>query len=221
MKIVATQQLGPQARVESAPLWFNWRWYYHVPGLVLWLPIVALLLGPTRNRTGQAWLILVPVALVAVAWRMTSRLFGLPGDFEAGMGFVVNSLAVGWAAVWLLRPWPAERAGFARFLLALAVMAAAGVLGYWGHFGTSYVGDMTPMVIFYGISAVTLLAGGILYLVNLPFMILAFKSPLYRERFRTAYGLDRTSAVGEESDEDSPFGPPVSAESSTNSPDPD
>jgi hypothetical protein len=35
-----------------------------------------------------------------------------------------------------------------------------------------------------------LVLGSIVYLLNLPFLVLAFKSPFYRERFESLFGVE-------------------------------
>jgi hypothetical protein len=41
---------------------------------------------------------------------------------------------------------------------------------------------------------VTLLLSGILHLINLPFLLLAFKSPFYRKRFESMFLAGKTAA---------------------------
>ena len=50
--------------------------------------------------------------------------------------------------------------------------------------------------------------GGTLYLINLPFLILAFKSPFYRERFLKTFCLEKSASLGGETEapfDDVPF----------------
>lgn len=264
---------------QSKPLVVVWRWYYHFPTLLLWplvgLPLVLL----KRNRTPQAWLILLPLVLVAVVWRMPLRLVFAPADVEQVFGIVIASLSAGWAVVWLLGDWIRDFAGPVRFALVWGILMAAGALCYVGHFGIAAADELGGLAVMDGVCGLSLAAamglsaaccgrayrprafmawlalwnvlavaapvaflvpvtavfegsgpsfpefvaivagssvlGVIVYVVNLPFMILAFKSPFYRERFRSLWRLggefaDDLGGLGQ-----SPFALPLSTEPTT------
>ena len=58
----------------------------------------------------------------------------------------------------------------------------------------------------------TVAIAGLAYLVNLPFMVLAFKSTFYRDRFRAMYWLDRVRLDVPGAGARSPFAVPASTE---------
>jgi hypothetical protein len=253
---VASQPLGELGSSESEPVCFEWRWHYHVPSLPLWGLIGLLLVVPKANRRLQAWLILLPLGLVLLVWRMPLALLGAqPASAEEIISFFVVSLAMGWSAVWLLGHWLGVRSRLLTLLLILAVMGPTGVLSYCCLIEDSTY--LTPLVIYFGLSSCTLalamlltgwccrrscsllrfllwlavwlgvcalvlvfglllvaaafggpkslleflgVFGGMsaflavtLYLLDLPFLILAFNNPFYRQRLRQLF--HRTSDI--------------------------
>ncbi len=65
---------------------------------------------------------------------------------------------------------------------AIGLAATFGILSIVTTFDLQYTAIITIIFI-----PVSLLLGGIIYLINLPFLILAFKSPFYRERFERIF----------------------------------
>jgi hypothetical protein len=259
LTIVATQALGDLGPGERGSLVFSWRWYYHVPSLVLWVLIVLLLVLTKANRHRQAWLILVPLLAVAVFWRMIARLLFMPPSVAEPFGNVVISLAASWAVIWLLGDWLARRHGAVAFSSALVAMLAVGGLSYLSVHGIGSAEDLLLWAMLHGVGSLALLlpmtlagfccrweyragrfmawlllwvtivpmlsipvaaafvalfeSGGVaefvgiliaailsslivgvvlgvaVYLMNLPFMFLAIRCPLYRDRFLNAFRL--------------------------------
>lgn len=247
---------------------FQWRWYYHVPALALWALIVLLLVVPKANRHRQAWLILIPLAVVLIVWRMLAHLLSMSDDPSGteGLGFYVVSATMAWSMVWLLGHWLASRFRYVTFFLSLGMMLAIGLLSCYCHFADT--DNRASLLICYSICVVILLLattlagyfcrkkysprrflgwlivwnvlvamgvllpfvgivtlvttimhpgpqldvggtvvtavitvvvsiflGGVLYLLNLPFLILAQKSPFYRERFESMFLAGKTDAA--------------------------
>jgi hypothetical protein len=273
LRVVASQDIGPLGSHEGPPVAFHWRWYYHLPALGLWALLLVLLVAPKANRRREAWLILAPLGLVLLVWRMPAVLFGMSDSATETLGFFVVSGTMAWSMVWLLGPWLANGRRYVTFLLSLATMLAAGLLSYGCCFpGTE---DLAEVLTYYGLCVATLLLammstgyfcrknyspprflrrlivwnvvaalgvlltfvlivtivvivvtiinyghvlhsvrdlvqpailvvvasaalGGILYLLNLPFLILAFNSPLYEDRFERMFhvGEDRAEPRG-------------------------
>jgi hypothetical protein len=270
LRIVASQDIGQLGPKDGAPVPFHWRWYYHCPAWLLWALLLLSLIVPKANRHRQAWLILIPLGLVLLVWRLPARLFSLPDGATETLDFFVVSVSMAWTMVWLLGHWLAIRNRSITFLLILAVMLAIGLLSHYCHSESSdglmssligyclyvvplplammlagyscrkkysrpwfcgwlfvwlvaaiiglmlsYLAILTimrgfglPMVAFVVLVVpVSLLYAGILYLVNLPFLILAFKSPFYGERFETIFrvGKDRCGEPTPPDLGDSPF----------------
>jgi len=231
-----------------------WRWWYQVPSLGLWALIALLLVVRSANRNRQAWLILIPPALVLVVSRMLAALLSMPALAAEMFGFLVVSGVLGFTAVWLLADWLLRPSRVVASLVAVAIMLAAGAIAYQGYFGVAFSEDLF-LLIPYGLSVLVLLAaivlsamccggyrpgrfmgwlalwsvvgamltmlisavvvviadpnargefvlvlfpilvvapiwGGILYLISLPFMILAFNCPFYQKRFQEALRLE-------------------------------
>jgi len=236
---------------------FHWRWHYHVPSLAVWGLIGLLLVVPKANRDRRAWLILVPLVVVMLVWRMPFRLTPLdPGDVEM-FGSFLMCLAMGLTAVWLLGHRLAGLHWFGKLLSTLTVMAATGLLWYLSSYGLGFADELAALMVYCGVSVfalsmamglaglccrgryhparfmgwlalwivlmpmaviavigtvvavatgdvgnvagflvmavltVPVVLGGMLYLLNLPFMLLAFNVPFYGARLRSALDLDR------------------------------
>lgn len=240
------------------PLLFHWRWYYHFPSLPLWALILVLLIVPKSNRDRRAWLILIPLVVVLLVWRMPPRLFAMADGTTETLGFYIVSCTMAWSVIWLLGDWLGGRHRKVTLFLGLGIMLAVGLLSYYGHYGAIEQFASLGFLIPYGIFAFILLAamvhtgylcrhkysrgrflgwlavwnciaalglmlvydifmlvmigqfpwfvlaglafmtafasvfiGGILYLVNLPFLILAFKSPFYGDRFKRIFHIEK------------------------------
>lgn len=253
--------MGKAGSSESAPVFCEWRWYYHLPSMALWGPIVLALVVPKENRCRRAWLILIPLFLVMAIWQMPARLFSLPLSAANPLGFFVNSLAVAWTVVWLLGRRLGSQRPFDAFFWMLGAMMLVGFWAYTAEYGTRLAPQMIVVLIPYAFCSVTLLLSMelarilcrktdrpgpfmawlffcmgflsgtamlllaillamvqlamtthfdtsmlmflvlqtavvalflaiVLYLGNLPFLLLAFKSSFYRERFRSTFGLE-------------------------------
>ena len=135
--MVATRDLGGLGPSETEPVLLEWRWYYHVPGLAIWVLVAALLVLVKDNRSRRAWTILMPaILLTTVVWplivRLTGRtwvaLFCFTRDEQADFAF--NSLVAGWVALWLTAPWLARRRASVAFLLALAFLLLSGIVAH-------------------------------------------------------------------------------------------
>jgi hypothetical protein len=252
------------------PIVIDWRWYYHLPNLPLWLLLAAALVLPRANRQRQARAILIPVLVLTVfVGPMLFRLLSAPDSVAEYLGTVLLALVTGWGVVWLVAPWLARRHGFVAFLCALGMLALVGIVAYVGNFWFSYGQETLVAAMFYSGAAVSLVVGmtlsglccgggyypgrflawqilwmivtcslslaafsvivaivlqdpqpvvafmpglivgavcgAVIYVVNLPFMILARKNPFYRERFKQVFRMKDVYDPGEEAD--NPFLP--------------
>jgi hypothetical protein len=249
LRIVASQSLGPLGSSEGRSVIVPWKWYYRAGGAPLWLLTVVLVVALKENRHRQAWLIFLPLAVLALVWRMPATLLGMPDETAEWFGMVVMSCGMAWAAVWLLAHRLARWHKAIRFILAWALMLAIGGIACLSHLGLESRDDWISIFSGHAICSTGLLLGMalsglscrhgfrrgpfmgwlfawtalaaavamsifavamivlversilmavlvlfqvvllslffsiVLYLFNLPFMILAFKSPFYRERF--------------------------------------
>jgi hypothetical protein len=215
--------------------------------------IVLLLVVPKANRDRQAWLILIPLALVVLLWRTSTMLFAMSEGSAQTLGCLVISGAIAWTVVWLLGHRLGSRHRVANFFLILGTMLAVGILSlycsgeeddsvmpfvayamYYGFAVYCLVAAMmlagrycrkrfTPRrfglwllvwisVVTVGLSLLLLFAfalitqgfhdfgrgllviptmaaflAGLVYLFNLPFLILGLNSPIYRRRLEAMF----------------------------------
>jgi hypothetical protein len=246
LKAVVGPPLGDLAS-EIEPALLEWHWYYHLPDFAGWALILALLVLVKDNRNWQAWIILIPFALLSeVLWPWVESLFSLGSLSREHVAAAFQSLIVAWTALWLLGPWLARCRPTFAVILALGLTAMLGMgaqralRGYW-PFGLTLVEDLVaslPLVLAFVLSGLccrrrytpwkfslwllfwlpaavltgvacevagifaqqperlstlpamlprlaiaALSLAGPLYLFNLPYMLLAAKCPLYRDRF--------------------------------------
>lgn len=257
LRIVASQSIGSSNPTQSTPVVLHWRWYYHIPALALWTLVFLTLVVPKANRHRQAWLILVPLGLVLLVWRMPLTLLSAPDATVESLGFYIVSGTMAWSLVWLLGNRLACRSRKASFFLIVGTTLAVGLLSYYCHFGDA--DNLLSSIVAYGMPGVTLTLAmmlsswacgekcsparfcvwlllwtgalslamlvsyaaislialavahpsyqflahfavllisvviasvfltGIVYVLNLPFLILVFKCPFYRERFENLF----------------------------------
>jgi hypothetical protein len=231
--------------------------------------IALLIVESNENRHRQAWLIFVPVVVVALVATMATRLLTIPDDAAEWFGIAAMSCALAWAAVWLAGHRLAGSRGFIRFTAALVLMLVVGGLSIVSHLGLDNNDDLLSVSIALAVASTVLLLGmmcagrlcrdefrrgkfmrwlflamavlallpaavaailyailggfggfavvvfvqmsimgvavaGILYLLNLPFMLLALSSPFYEARFHAMFcparcaraALDRAAISG-------------------------
>jgi len=143
LKVVAAQDLGILGHAEGTPVLTQWRWYYNVPSVPLWILLLALVVVPQHNRQKQALLILV-LPLLAAGFALLVQWLS-PTSEDAGQ--FVLALAIAWASVWLLAPWLAHGGRVRRLFHAVAVMGVVGCVAYVGFFGAWASSDVTWPVI--------------------------------------------------------------------------
>jgi hypothetical protein len=151
---------------DGAPAFYNWHWYYHFPRAGLWL-IIASLLFLRANRKLQAWLVLAPLVGINLVLYLVRILFSSlsiePFYSISGLLFpVLGSLALGFAALWILSFALGNRSRFLNFILAAIIMAGIAVLGTLLSGSFIFYPEAIPGLIMYGVSALAALLGLIL-----------------------------------------------------------
>jgi hypothetical protein len=252
LRVVASQDVDGIGACVSKPAVVEWRWQYGAGIVPLWALVALLLVVPRANRNRQAWLLLIPLALVMLLWRPPTMLFGNTEDSAQSIGALVVSGVVSWAVVWLLGDWLGSRFRIANFFMILATMIVVGTMSFYCIFQGSadrplfvyavlyglavyclvsammlagrycrkrltsmrfslwllvWLGVLTEvlaLLLFFayilmtggapgftrGLSTVTTMAAlliGIVYLCNLPFLILVLNSPFYRRRLEAMF----------------------------------
>jgi hypothetical protein len=152
--------LGPK---DGTPVSYSWHWYYHFPQAGLWLIVVSLLfLG--ANRKLQAWLILAPLVGINVVLYFVKILFSSlsiePFSSISELLFsVLGSLALGFAALWILSFALGNRNRFLSLVLAAIIMAAVAILGTLLSGSFVFAFQAVPNLFLYGVSALAALLG--------------------------------------------------------------
>ncbi len=92
LRVVVSHQLGELGPSESKPAIVQWRWYYHLPNLAVWLAAISALVVSKVSEVRRDWLIVIALVLSFVLWQMD------------GFGILVGALALVWIFVWLTTP---------------------------------------------------------------------------------------------------------------------
>jgi hypothetical protein len=90
LKIVASQSLGALGSGQSAPTYFQWRWYHHLPILTVWLAAVVFVVLWKGDRKSPAWRLVAAIVLTVVLVRMD------------GVRLLFLVLLATWLIVWLV-----------------------------------------------------------------------------------------------------------------------
>ena len=153
---------------------------------VVWL--MGHWLGGGRRRS-TFWLILI----VMLAIGLLSCLCQFEGADDLVQLLIIYSLcvfdlllAMMLAGYFCRKKYSTPR--FLGFLLLWVGATAVGLAAIFGIFLIVITFDLQAIVtIAIILIPVSLFLGGVIYLINLPFLILAFKSPFYRERFERIF----------------------------------
>jgi hypothetical protein len=270
LRIVASQDIGDLGPKEGKAVAYNWKWYYNILPLSLFFILILLLVFVRANRTPRAWLIFVPLLIVNLLWSIFLKVLGTGSVQSLIFSILFHSYTVGIASLWLLGHKIANRRRFITFLLALIIMAVAGLIGIISYGMTDFSGEGLSVLMLLGVLALTMLLGFVLsgfmcrnrysnlrfmlwlalwcevaclisilvffliafaidrpsissffailfmifsaglifglcaYVIIVPYMILAFRSSFYRQRFYDCFHLPAVAAVStDESEADS------------------
>ena len=162
MKIVTSADIGELGQKEGTAVVYNWRWYYSIPGLALWLVLIAAFIFIKANRNPQTLLILAPLLILNLLWLAFKKVmvFG-SADIEM-FGMVFNSLVVSITVLWLFAHKLGNRNRFVTFLLALALMAVLGLVGAISYCGLTFSQQTGGEVIMLAMLALAMLLGFVL-----------------------------------------------------------
>ncbi len=130
--------------------------------LSLFFTLILLLVFVRANRTPRAWLIFIPLLIVNLLWSLFSKVLGVDSAGMVIFSVLFHSYTVGIAAVWLLGHKIANRRRFATFLLALAIMAVASLIGIVSYGMTDFSGEGLSILMCLGVLSLTMLLGFVL-----------------------------------------------------------
>ncbi len=162
LRIVASQDIGELGPKEGKALIYNWKWYYNVLPLSLFFTLVLLLVFVRANRAPRAWLIFVPLLIVNLFWSLFSKVLGVDSANIVVFSVLFHSYTVGIASLWLLGHKIANRRRFTTFILALAIMAIAGLIGIISYGMTDFSDEGLAILMSLGVLALTMLFGFVL-----------------------------------------------------------
>ena len=249
MRFVASSDIGALGPSQGLEIFYNWRWYYSIPSLALWLVLVAALIIIKANRTPRILLILVPLLIVNVLWLLLTKMMDFRSSADIEMfNMMFNSLVAGITFLWLFAPKLSRFNPWIAFFLSFALIVMLFLVGILSYLGFGFSQDtvvalpmlsvlalaillgfilagwrcrkrygpvrfmlwlaiwmvavcLASMLVFYAITImiqrapipistilfvaaiVGLVLGVCLYVINLPYMILALSSSFFRERF--------------------------------------
>ncbi len=162
MKIIASADIGELGQKEGTAVVYNWRWYYSIPGLALWVVLIAAFIFIKANRNPQALLILAPLLILNLLWLAFKKVMVLGSADIEMFGMVFNSLVVSITVLWLFAHKLANRNRFVTFLLALALMAVLGLVGAISYCGLTFSQQTGGEVIILAMLALAMLLGFVL-----------------------------------------------------------
>ena len=129
LRIVPSCELAALGPREGEAVVYPWRFWYGLPGLALWIALLAALIVPRQNRTPRSLPILIPVLIVWLLWVWARQAANLPSSVSGAFGTMVLSVTIGMALFWLMGHWLTARSGWVVLLKAFLVGAAVALLG--------------------------------------------------------------------------------------------
>jgi hypothetical protein len=130
--------------------------------LLLFFALILLLVLVRANRTPRAWLIFIPLLIVNLLWSLFSKVLGVGSAGMVVFSVLFHSYTVGIASLWLLGHKIVNRRRFITFLLALAIMTIAGIIGIISYGMTDFSNDGLAILMSLGVLAFTMLLGFVL-----------------------------------------------------------
>jgi len=162
LKIVSSADIGELGSQEGTAIVYNWRWYYSIPGLALWVVLLGAIVLVKSNRNPRALLIVLPLLIVNLLWFGFVKLLRFPSSARVLYDPLFVSYTVGVAILWLLAHKLGNRNRFVTFLLALIIMVVVGLVGL-ASYGTGVSFDETTLfLMFLVILALVVLIGFVL-----------------------------------------------------------
>jgi hypothetical protein len=156
LRIVPTQDIGELGPSQGQATVFPWKWYYGAQGLLVWAVLGLAMVIPKANRDRRVLLILIPAAVAVAAWSLFARALHMPSSQQYQFDWLVDSLVVAIAVLWLLAPGLGRLPVAGRFLCSLFLMCAVAVVGVVSSFASSSP-EAVILPIFFGLFAMLLL----------------------------------------------------------------
>jgi len=141
---------------------YNWKLYYNLPAIGLWVLLVLAIVLVKGNRNIRSLLVLIPLLTVYLVWLGLEWALGVESSGKAILDQVAVSLAIGVAILWLLGHKIGSRNRFAAFLLALIVVVAVGVVGALSYGGVDFSRETVVATVLFGIMILVMLLSFVL-----------------------------------------------------------
>lgn len=151
--------MGPK---EGTAVVYNWKWYYSIPGLALWVVLLGAIVLVKANRNPRALLIVLPLLVVNLLWFGFVKLLNFPSITRAEFGPLFASYTVGIAVLWLFAHKLGNRNRFATFLLALIIMIMVGLVGLASYSTGEFSEQTVVLLMLLAILALAALVGFVL-----------------------------------------------------------
>ena len=117
---------------------FNWKWYYNLPSLLLWVVLLGAIIFIKENHNRRVLLILIPILIVHLIWYGLLKLLNAPSSAGVQMGTLITSYTIGLAVLWLLAYKIGNRNRIVTFLLALGIVTGLALIGYISYSGLEF-----------------------------------------------------------------------------------
>jgi hypothetical protein len=162
LKIVASQDLGELGDKEGKPVVYNWKWYYNLPGLGLWIILAAAFVFVRENRDRRALAILLPLGILNIAWSLFMDLLGAPSQVKGMFNGLFMSLTIGISVLWLLAHKIGHRKCILTFILSVLVMSLVGLVGVMSSFELTFSQELGAFVMLLAVAMLTTVTGLVL-----------------------------------------------------------
>ena len=155
LKVIASHDIGALGPREGEPVTYNWSFLISLFRMLPWLTlIILLLLRP--NREWKAWLVIIPLIVVYLGLFLLERVLALiPSEASP----VIAWLGLGLTLLLLLSFKLKSLPRMVSFLLAVAIMMGAWVLGILSYTSLSLSSDVLIYLLIYGLGSIILLSG--------------------------------------------------------------
>ncbi len=162
LKIVASQDIGELGPKEGAAVVYNWKWYYSIPGMALWVVLLGAIVLVKANRNPHALLIILPLLVLNLLWLGFVKLLNFPPIARVQYDPLFASYTAGIAVLWLLAHKLGNRKRLVTFFLALLIMIVVGFGGLASYSMSTFSYEIKLLLAFLTIFALAVLVGFVL-----------------------------------------------------------
>jgi len=162
LKIIPSADIGELGANQGTAVVYNWKLYYSIPALALWVVLLGAIVLVKANRNPRALLIVLPLLVVNLLWFGFVKLLNFPSITRAEFDPLFASYTVGIAVLWLFAHKLGNRNRFVTFLLALIIMIVVGIVGLASYSTGEFSEQTVVFLMFLAILALAALVGFVL-----------------------------------------------------------